>query len=197
MGLTMVTGGARSGKSTFAEELVKQLALKREQNNLSTQVLYIATAIPFDEEMKARIHRHRAERASHWRTVEQSEDLVTVFQQAEERLILLDCITVMLGNLLFYSEIDEEKPNLALVSQVEENISQQMTELLDEIKRDQRRDVIIVTNELGLGLVPSYPLGRIFRDLAGRINQQIASASDHVYFVISGIPTLIKGVGLY
>ena len=195
MGLTMVTGGARSGKSTFAEELVKKLALKREQNNLSAQVLYIATAIPFDEEMRARIRRHRAERSNNWRTIEQSDKLVTVFQRSEEELILLDCITIMLGNIFFRSGIDEEKPNLALVSQLEDDISQQMTEMLAVIKSDYKRDVIIVTNELGLGLVPPYPLGRIFRDLAGRINQQIASASDHVYFVISGIPTLIKGVG--
>lgn len=196
MSLTMVTGGARSGKSTFAEELVNKLVLRRKGQNSNAQVLYIATAIPFDAEMKIRIQKHREQRSRDWRTIEQSEGLATVFQQAEERIILLDCITVMLGNLLFSSGVDEEMPNLAEVAQVEKKITDQMTEILDVIKRDLTRDVVIVTNELGLGLVPAYPLGRIFRDLAGRINQKIAKASDHVYFVISGIPTLIKGVDL-
>lgn len=196
MSLTMVTGGARSGKSTFAEELVNKLVLRRKEQNLNAQVLYIATAIPFDEEMKIRIQRHREQRSRDWRTIEQSEGLATVFQQAEEQIILLDCITVMLGNLLFSSGVDEEMPNMAEVAQVEKKITDQMTEILDVIKCDLTRDVVIVTNELGLGLVPAYPLGRIFRDLAGRINQKIARASDHVYFVISGIPTLIKGVDL-
>lgn len=196
MSLTMVTGGARSGKSTFAEELVNKLALRRKEQNSNAQVLYIATAIPFDEEMKIRIQRHREQRSRDWRTIEQSEGLATVFQQAEEQIILLDCITVMLGNLLFSSGVDEEMPNMAEVAQVEKKITDQMTEILDVIKCDLTRDVVIVTNELGLGLVPAYPLGRIFRDLAGRINQKIARASDHVYFVISGIPTLIKGVDL-
>lgn len=196
MSLTMVTGGARSGKSTFAEELVSKLVLRRKGQNSNAQVLYIATAIPFDAEMKIRIQKHREQRSRDWRTIEQSEGLATVFQQAEERIILLDCITVMLGNLLFSSGVDEEMPNLAEVAQVEKKITDQMTEILDVIKRDLTRDVVIVTNELGLGLVPAYPLGRIFRDLAGRINQKIAKASDHVYFVISGIPTLIKGVDL-
>lgn len=196
MSLTMVTGGARSGKSNFAEELVNKLVLRKKEQNSNAQVLYIATAIPFDEEMKIRIQRHREQRSRDWRTIEQSEGLAKVFQQAEERIILLDCITVMLGNLLFSSGVDEEMPNIAEVAQVEKKITDQMTEILDVIKRDLTRDVVIVTNELGLGLVPAYPLGRIFRDLAGRINQKIARASDHVYFVISGIPTLIKGVDL-
>ncbi|AZR74645.1 bifunctional adenosylcobinamide kinase/adenosylcobinamide-phosphate guanylyltransferase [Anoxybacter fermentans] len=191
MGLTLVTGGARSGKSKFAEKLVSHyLALNKEES-----VLYIATAVAFDEEMKERIRRHQAQRPAHWRTVEQYRGLSEVFKRSKEKVILLDCITLMISNLLFEAGLNEERPNLKEVELVEKAIVNEINEMLREIKKLKDREIILVTNELGMGLVPAYPLGRIFRDIAGRVNQRIAEVSDRVYFMISGIPTLIKGGG--
>lgn len=193
MGLTLVTGGARSGKSTFAENLIQQYAIEKGTGGQTADVLYIATAVPFDDEMKERIRRHQAQRPAYWRTVEQYRDLDQVFQQASEKVVLLDCITVMVTNLLFSAGLDEERPKTEEINAVEELITQEIDQLLAEIEQNPSREVIMVTNELGMGLVPAYPLGRIFRDIAGRVNQRLATASDQVFFVISGIPTQIKG----
>lgn len=195
MGLILVTGGARSGKSMFAEKLVQQYAIEKGEGDQVSDVLYIATAIPFDDEMKERVRRHQAQRPAHWRTVEQYQNLDQVFQQAPEKVVLLDCITVMVTNLLFSAGLDEENPTTEEINAVEEMITREIDKMLVQMKQNPSRELIMVTNELGMGLVPAYPLGRIFRDIAGRVNQRLAAASDQVYFVISGIPTQIKGGG--
>ncbi len=194
MGLTLITGGARSGKSTFAEKLVKEWSQEKENNAQEVGVLYIATAIPFDDEMRERIRNHQVQRPKHWRTVERYQGLDQIIAEAPEKIILLDCITVMLTNIIFSTGIDEKKPDVDQVRQIEEEIVKEIDKLISECQSQPDCELVIVTNELGMGLVPVYPLGRIFRDIAGRINQRIAASSDRVYFVISGIPTLIKGV---
>ncbi len=193
MGLTLITGGARSGKSTFAEKLAKEYALKAGKDGQEADVLYIATAIPYDDEMKDRIRKHQEQRPAHWRTVEAYQGLDQVAMDAKECVILLDCITVMVTNLLFAGGLDEDKPDRLQVEKIEAGIVSEIDKMLKVIAQNKDCEVILVTNELGLGLVPAYPLGRIFRDIAGRVNQRLAAASDQVYFVISGIPTMIKG----
>lgn len=196
MGLTLITGGARSGKSTFAEKLAKQLASERAELTRRPasdgEVLYIATAIPFDEEMRDRVRRHKAQRPASWRTVEQYTGLAKVLQDAAEPVILLDCLTVMLSNILFASGLDEDNPAPDAVAAVEQTIRLELESMLEAIAGLPGKEVIIVTNELGMGLVPAYPLGRVFRDIAGRANQLVAAASERVYLVVSGIPVPIK-----
>lgn len=193
MSLTLITGGARSGKSTFAEELTKKMA-RWKYGTPDKGVLYIATAVPFDEEMQERIRRHQLQRPNSWRTVEQFEGLQEVIRTAQEQVILLDCVTVMISNLLFAGGLGDE-PELEQVQRLEQSITLEIRSMLEAIQIRDECEVIVVTNELGMGLVPAYPLGRIFRDIAGRVNQQIAAASDAVYLVVSGIPVLIKGEG--
>ena len=191
MTLTMITGGARSGKSTFAEKKVKGYVDQLEKQGQPNNVLYIATAIPFDDEMKDRIKKHQEQRPDHWRTVEKFRGLGQIIDEAEERIILLDCMTLLVSNLVLESNLDEDNPEMDNIQAVEEMITREVEGIIRSLRDDQQ--MVIVTNELGMGMVPPYPLGRIFRDIAGRINQKVAAASDKVYLVISGIPTLIKG----
>ena len=180
----MVTGGARSGKSSFAEEKAK---------GLGTNILYIATAIAFDDEMKERIRRHRLQRPSSWETLEAFRDFGTVLP---ERLkgrdaVLLDCMTVMVSNIMLQKAMDWESLPTDEINKVEAEVSEQVEALLSIIKG---ADIpfILVTNELGMGVVPASALGRAARDIAGRANQQVARAADEVYFCVSGIPVKIK-----
>lgn len=191
MSLTLITGGARSGKSTYAEKRAQQYAMIK-NSSPDAGVLYIATAIALDAEMQERIRRHQMQRPASWRTVEQFRGLKEVILEAPERVVLLDCVTVMLSNLLFSGDIGED-PDSELVEEIEQSIGIEVQELLEAVQMRKDCEVIVVTNELGMGLVPAYPLGRIFRDIAGRVNQRLAAASDSVYFVVSGIPMLIKG----
>lgn len=182
--LILVTGGARSGKSTFAEEKVR---------SLGNDVLYIATAIAFDDEMKERIRRHRLQRPSGWETLEAYRDFDSVLPDMLKgrETVLLDCITVMVSNMMLERAMDWEGLSVADVNSVEAEIISQVGKLLSII---QNTDIpfILVTNELGMGVVPPSALGRAVRDIAGRVNQQLAKAADEVYLCVSGIPVKIK-----
>lgn len=175
--ITLITGGARSGKSAYAESRAGE----------HENVLYIATArADGDEEMIRRIEAHKNRRPASWRTVERDYDLAETIH--EEDAALLDCVTVMLSNYLWsYSaegeDVDEEKIEGLL-----------MEELSDLIAAARRKDcdLFIVTNEVGSGIVPMHPVSRAFRDMQGRINQRVAQAADEVYACISGIPVKIK-----
>ncbi len=177
----LVLGGARSGKSEFAENLA---------SGLGTPVIYVATAAAGDEEMSRRIEKHRLRRPSQWRTVEESLRLPEIVERygAERGVLLIDCLTVWLTNLLLDDNIpfpragDPEK---------EEYIHGRVGELSDRAAHSQSH-VIIVANEVGLGIVPAYPLGRIFRDLAGRANRSLAAMADEVYLVTAGLAMEIK-----
>jgi len=180
--LTLVTGGARSGKSTFAELQAKKYA----------DVAYLATSIAFDEGMVHRIKKHREQRPKEWATIEAYKDFLPIRDDQEFRraeLILMDCLTVMITNHMIESGIDFEACTPEEVDELEADIKKEVEDLLD-IAKD--KEMIIVTNELGMGIVPAYKMGNYFRDIAGRMNQYVASRADHVYFVVSGIEMKIK-----
>ena len=172
--LTLITGGARSGKSSFGQSLC----------NEGKQVVYIATALPCDQEMRARISRHRASRPAWWLTVEEPIAVADVAGRhaSSTNVVLIDCLTVWFSNLLF--EWRNDDPLL-----VERKTHEQVAKLISISKRG---NVIAVTNEVGSGIVPESRVARQFRDIQGFINQQVAEAADAVYLLVSGIPLLIK-----
>ena len=182
--LILVTGGARSGKSSFAEETVRLFG---------DNILYIATATGFDDEMKERIRRHRLQRPSNWETLEAFCDFdKTLTGMLEGRdAVLLDCVTIMVSNIMLQKAMDWEKLSVDDINEVEKEVIRQVGTLLSIIK-EADIPFILVTNELGMGVVPPYALGRAVRDIAGRVNQQLARAADDVYLCVSGIPVKIK-----
>jgi adenosylcobinamide kinase/adenosylcobinamide-phosphate guanylyltransferase len=164
--ITLVLGGARSGKSRHAEELVVRHA---------APWIYVATAQAFDDEMRVRIAEHRARRTGGWRTIEAPTDLVEVFDREPTRPILVDCLTLWLTNLVLGGS----------------DISAAVAAL--EAALDRRRaPIVLVSNEVGLGIVPGTPLGRSFRDEAGRLNQRMAALAGHVVFMVAGLPMTLK-----
>ena len=171
--VTLVLGGARSGKSRYAEGLVEAAA---------PHATYIATAEPGDSEMAARIAAHRARRGEvgggdFWRTVEAPLDLPGAIarEAARERALLVDCLTLWLSNLLLTgNRIEPEARSLCIAL------------------RETAGPVVLVANEVGLGLVPETALGRRFRDDAGRLNQAVATLADRVVFVAAGLPLVLK-----
>jgi adenosylcobinamide kinase/adenosylcobinamide-phosphate guanylyltransferase len=169
--ITLILGGARSGKSRRAESLAAQANLP---------VVYVATYSRqhSDTEMGARINQHRAQRPTHWTTVEDQFDLEAVFKTHKGTAVLIDCLTLWLS---FHCEHKSETELLALLKSALESA------------RKNNISLFIVSNELGMGLVPATPLGRSFRDLCGRANQCVAALSDHVEFQIAGLPLLLKG----
>ena len=181
--ITFITGGARSGKSTYAERIAKESQRK---------IAYVATSIPFDDGMKNRIKKHRAQRPSEWATIEKYDDFDQVthleeYQNAD--ILLVDCVTVMINNLMFYSGLDFDTCEVEEVDKLEKSIIEEVKKLTNLAKE---KDMIIVSNELGMGLVPAYKMGSYYRDIVGRINQYIAANADDVYFVVSGIQMKIK-----
>jgi adenosylcobinamide kinase/adenosylcobinamide-phosphate guanylyltransferase len=168
--ITLVLGGARSGKSRYAERLVEAAA---------AHGTYCATAEAGDAEMAARIAAHRAGRGAFWRTVEAPLALAAtiVAEAAADRPLLVDCLTLWLSNLI----LAERQP-------VEAEIAGLRAAL-----RDANGPVVLVANEVGMGLVPETPLGREFRDAAGWLNQEIAGLADRVVFVAAGLPLVLKG----
>lgn len=182
--LILVTGGARSGKSAFAEETIKKMG---------ENILYIATAIAFDDEMKSRIRKHREQRPQNWETVEAYKDMDIKLQGRlhGKDAALLDCITVMVSNLMLERAMDWENIAAGEIDEVERNVKTELDKLIRIIKAS---DVpfVVVTNELGMGVVPPSVLGRAIRDIAGRANQMLAAMAEEVYFCVSGIPVRIK-----
>lgn len=183
--LILVTGGARSGKSTIAEKILKDCE----------SLLYIATSVPFDEEMKDRIMKHRERRDEKWRTVEMYENFKSLEDSQDFltcRGILLDCITVMLSNRFYYSEINEST-SLEAYDELECLILKDISNLLN-LAKEYNKKIVIVTNELGMGIVPIDRMTRMYRDIAGRINQYIAKEADKVILAISGIGVDLKKI---
>ncbi|OPY59797.1 MAG: Bifunctional adenosylcobalamin biosynthesis protein CobU [Pelotomaculum sp. PtaU1.Bin035] len=183
--LIVITGGARSGKSSFAELLAEKTSKK---------VVYVATARVEDREMAARVDIHRSRRPPDWETVEESLDLAVLIASrgAPDTVFLIDCLGVYLNNLLMdLCPHPENEAGLFLQPDREQAIREEIAKLSVTV-RESPADVLIVTNEIGSGLVPPYPLGRIYRDLLGWANQQFASLADEVYLVVAGIPVEIK-----
>lgn len=180
--ITLVTGGARSGKSLHAESLL----------SASPRVLYIATSQIFDEEMAARIQHHRDSRPAHWRTEErwqQLDDIITPDNDPQEA-ILLECITTLITNQLFALG-GVSDPDSWDFQALEASVQQQIEALIVACQRCPS-SVVLVTNEVGMGIVPENRLARHFRDIAGRVNQRLAQAADDVWLVVSGIGVKIK-----
>jgi adenosylcobinamide kinase/adenosylcobinamide-phosphate guanylyltransferase len=176
--LTLVLGGARSGKSTYAQSLIEEDG---------GQALFVATATAGDEEMAARIEAHIANRPSDWITLEAPINVGSAIQKADPTpWILLDCITLLTSNLML--SLPELLDEIALQNVVQREID----ELITAYKSHPGKWVII-SNEVGLGLVPPYPLGRYYRDALGRANQQLAKVADKVIFMVAGIAMNIKG----
>jgi adenosylcobinamide kinase/adenosylcobinamide-phosphate guanylyltransferase len=184
--LILVTGGARSGKSEFAEQLAEQLV---GENASVASLGYIATAQIFDDEMKQRVKLHQARRSKLWVTAEAPFDAHLTLRQVAQHcdVILFDCLTLYLSNLLLSPDAptNSEQHLSAVLGQIDQ--------LIDAC-RDGNKTVILVTNEVGMGIVPENALARQYRDWAGWVNQKVAQAADQVYFVVSGIPVEIKGL---
>ena len=191
----LILGGARSGKSTFAQSLAPKLGKK---------VLFVATGEPLDEEMASRIEEHKRRRPKDWRTLEIDTKVGQKLkgQIKDADVVLLDCLTLLVSNIL----IKEDRKSLSspltgedkgegeiagAISQAEEQVMAEMEKLLDCIDKHEG-DFIVVSNEVGLGLVPNNKLGRIYRDLLGKANQLLAQYASEVYFMVSGIPVKIK-----
>ncbi len=165
--LSLVLGGARSGKSRFAEALLDQLGTVR---------VYIATAQALDDEMRARVDEHRRRRDASWCTVEAPLDLPGALRDAGERPVLVDCLTLWLTNLMLGGH-DLEAAETAL----------------DAALLARRAPTVLVSNEVGLGIVPDNSLARGFRVHAGRLHQRLAAVADHVVFMVAGLPMFVKG----
>ncbi len=168
----LIGGGARSGKSSFAQKLAEELPGQR---------AYLATAQALDQEMEKRIAKHQADRGSAWHeTIEEPLELTASLQQASADfdIILVDCITLWISNLMGRNDSDQQ------IIEVIDNLANSMNQL--------PATIILVSNEVGLGLVPEHPLGRRFRDLAGLANQRLAQACQDVYFTIWGLPQKLK-----
>ncbi len=191
--LVLIIGGARSGKSSFAE----QLAASSER-----PVAFIATATAGDDEMRERIARHRASRPREWHTLEEPLDLSGAVHQASALadVLLLDCVTLWLGNVLLQTSKQHEKDDEQEVEELsitgrlfDESALKEMEALLAVVKSlAPNKTLIVVSNEVGLGVVPAYPRGRLYRDTLGYINQQLARAADRVYLMVAGIAVDIK-----
>jgi len=164
---TLVLGGARSGKSRYAESLIAALP---------PPWTYIATARAGDAEMDARINEHRARRGASWRTIEAPRDLTAALAACARMPVLVDCLTLWLSNLML-AEADVETE----------------IENLETALAEAAAPIVLVSNEVGSGIVPNYPLGRRFRDQHGVLNQRIAAHADRVVLIVAGLPLALKG----
>jgi adenosylcobinamide kinase / adenosylcobinamide-phosphate guanylyltransferase len=168
---TLVLGGARSGKSRFVVGV----------HSAQARVVFVATAVAGDAEMRERIERHRAERPAHWRTVEEPCEIVARVRDASAGAdaVLVDCLTVWVANLMLRGE-----PDAHVLKQADE---------LAALLALRPTDVTLVSNEVGLGVHPATEDGRHFRDLLGAVNQRVAAAVDRVVLMVAGIPITVKG----
>lgn len=172
--VVLILGGARSGKSGFAEQLAA---------GMGGRVLYLATAEALDEEMGERVRAHRRRRPAHWETVEEPLAVAGAIAERgrEGDVILLECLTLLVSNLLRGDTGACEERVLASVNG------------LVSAAREVGASLIVVSNEVGMGVVPEHPLGRVYRDALGRANQAVAARADSVHLMVAGIPLLIKG----
>jgi adenosyl cobinamide kinase/adenosyl cobinamide phosphate guanylyltransferase len=169
--LTLVLGGARSGKSRYAESVITALP-----SPWTPPWTYVATAEAGDGEMAERIAAHRSRRGPNWSTVEAPRDLAAALKAIGGKPVLVDCLTLWLSNLMLAgADIDAE------------------TALLEQALAAAMAPLVLVANEVGSGIVPEFPLGRRFRDLQGILNQRIAARADRVVLVVAGIPLAVKG----
>jgi adenosylcobinamide kinase/adenosylcobinamide-phosphate guanylyltransferase len=175
-GITLILGGARSGKSSFAENIAREIG---------HAVLFIATATAGDNEMAERIRQHQASRPAGWQTLEIPYNLGNHLASPVAPVVIVDCITLLVSNILI--SLPENTPDEVVLDKI-------CTEI-DELIAAQARlggQWLIVSNEVGLGLVPPYSLGRVYRDARGRANQAVARAAGRVILMVAGIPVVVK-----
>jgi adenosylcobinamide kinase/adenosylcobinamide-phosphate guanylyltransferase len=178
----LVLGGARSGKSRFAEEVASQLG---------DRVLFVATGEALDEEMRLRIEDHRQSRHPGWRTIEAPIGVGRRIQEefGDAQVVIVDCLTLLVSNVIGYCGDDAEQVDPKLV---EDRLALEIKELVECID-GMDASLIIVSNEVGMGLVPENRLGRLYRDLLGRANQELARHADDIRLMVAGIALDVKG----
>lgn len=178
--ITLILGGARSGKSSYAQLLADETG---------KSVTFLATAQALDEEMSTRIQKHRAERPDSWETLEVPCNIASHVPQIKSEVVILDCVTLLISNLLMQFVKDDLVNERPFTTAVQKEIE----ELIATLRApEQKQDWIIISNEVGLGLVPPYQMGRVYRDALGWANQRLAQEADKVIFMVAGIPTVIK-----
>ena len=176
--LTVILGGARSGKSTHAQQLA--------QEHGGEDVLFVATAQALDDEMGARIAAHRADRPAAWRTLEAPRHVGEAISRAGPcGVVLVDCLTLLVSNAVVAlpDSVSAAEAEAAALAEVEELIA---------AYRRGTASWVVISNEVGLGVVPPYPMGRAYRDALGRANQRLAAEADEVLFMVAGIPMKVK-----
>ncbi len=185
--ITLVTGGAKSGKSAFAEQLAEQSGRR---------MGYIATARAGDEEMRQRIIRHQARRDARWQTLEEPLQPSALIAEKKTRtdfdVLLLDCLTVLISNILLSRPLNWDAPPAPEDLPPLEAAVQTEIEAIARAAADFPGHLIIVANEVGFGIVPPSPLARFFRDCAGSASQYLAAQADSVYLVVAGLPLCLK-----
>lgn len=184
--LILVLGGARSGKSTFAQKMAEEITAG------FSRVAYVATGVACDDEMQARVEQHRRSRPPGWATIEAPTEVVQVIRRVGEEygVMIVDCLTILITNWL--AERGQLEEPMEDMLELEKAVLGQVEELVRVVERVQAT-VIVVSNEVGLGVVPAFKVGRVFRDLAGLANQVIAREADEVYVMWAGIPQKVKG----
>jgi adenosylcobinamide kinase/adenosylcobinamide-phosphate guanylyltransferase len=183
MNRTLVFGGARSGKSALAERLALESG---------KEVIYLATSTAGDNEMAARIARHQDRRPPHWQTVEEATALAATLRRlcTPERIVLVDCLTLWLSNLMFSTHVDYPEVGPLDLTPL---FTTERAALLDWLDAPVRGEVVFVSNEVGMGVVPYGAVSRAFVDEAGRLNQDVAARCERVLFVAAGLPLALKG----
>jgi adenosylcobinamide kinase/adenosylcobinamide-phosphate guanylyltransferase len=173
--VTLILGGARSGKSDYAQKLAKKKGKR---------VLFVATAQALDDEMKARIAAHRKARPAGWQTLEMTSGIGRHLGRMKDTgdVVVIDCLTLLLSNLMG----ERGSPSMT-----ERRITREINEL-ERAVRGSGADFVIVSNEVGLGLVPDNPAGRQYRDLLGKVNQAVAGWADKVIWMVAGLPVKVK-----
>lgn len=177
--ITLILGGARSGKSSYALKLAEESR---------KPVTFIATAQAFDDEMSARIRKHKTERPANWQTLELPLNIAPSVSQIQSDVVILDCITLWMTNLLMQFVKDDLVDEVPFMQATQTETKS----LLAAIRKTEQK-WLIVSNEVGLGLVPPYQMGRVYRDGLGWANQYLAKAADQVIFMVAGIPMTVKG----
>jgi len=178
----LLLGGARSGKSHYAQELAKQTAAK---------VLFVATATAGDEDMRLRIENHKRSRPAAWRTLEAPLNTGKEIEAGieDEQLVLVDCITLLVNNI--FCRYDEPEFDRVEDSVLETEVIAEISGLIECLRKIEAF-FIIISNEVGLGIVPDNRMGRLYRDILGRANQMLAQSCDEVYLLVAGIPLRVK-----